>query len=209
MGRVLDILKQTQAVITDSHFVLTSGKHSSTYINKDALYPHTGQTSEICRLFADAVKDLEIHAVIGPALGGIILSQWTAHHLTKLKGKEVFAVYSEKTADGGQVITRGYERFVRNRKVVVVEDLVSTGGSARKVVEAVQTAGGHVVAVVVMVNRNPKEVTAEFFGAPFFALETFEVEAYEEADCPLCKSGVPVNTAVGHGKKYLEKKTRQ
>ena len=209
MGRVLDILKQTQAVITDSHFVLTSGKHSSTYINKDALYPHTGQTSEICRLFADAVKDLEIHAVIGPALGGIILSQWTAHHLTKLKGKEVFAVYSEKTADGGQAITRGYERFVRKRNVVVVEDLVSTGRSARKVVEAVQSAGGQVVAVVVMVNRNPKEVTSEFFGAPFFTLETFEVEAYEEADCPLCKSGVPVNTTVGHGKKYLENKTRQ
>ena len=209
MGRVLDILKQTQAVITDSHFVLTSGKHSSTYINKDALYPHTGQTSEICRLFADAVKDLEIHAVIGPALGGIILSQWTAHHLTQLKGQEVFAVYSEKTADGGQAITRGYERFVRKRNVVVVEDLVSTGGSARKVVDAVRTAGGQVVAVVVMVNRNPKEVTAEFFSAPFFALETSEVEAYEEADFPLCKSGAPINTAVGHGKKYLEKKTRQ
>ena len=73
MSKVLDLLKQTGAVITDSHFVGTSGKHFSTYINKDALYPHTRETSAVCKLFAEQVKDLQIDTVVGPMLGGIIL----------------------------------------------------------------------------------------------------------------------------------------
>ena len=193
-------------MITDSHFVLTSGKHSPIYINKDALYPHTEETSAVCRLMAEQVKELEIDAVVGPALGGIILSQWTAYHLTKIKGREVYGLYTEKTADGGQILTRGYDKLVLGKKVLVVEDLTSTGGSAKKVVDLLKSLGSEVAAVVVMVNRNPKEVTQEYFGVPFFALDTFEVPAYEEADCPLCKSGVAINTSAGHGKKYLESK---
>jgi orotate phosphoribosyltransferase len=156
-------------------------------------------------MLADQVKHLEIDTVVGPALGGIILAQWTAHHLTQLQRREVVAVYTEKSADGGQLITRGYDRFVVGKRVVVVEDLLTTGGSAKRAVETIQRAGGEVVAVIAMVNRNPREITPEFFGVPFFPLETLEVEAYEEAACPLCKSGVPINTSVGHGKKYLER----
>ena len=208
LSKILDLLKQTGAVITGGHFVLTSGKHASVYINKDALYPHTEAASAVGREFADAAKHLEIDAVVGPALGGIILSQWTAHHLSKMKGKEVCGVYSEKTTDGGQAFTRGYDKFVAGKNVLVVEDLTSTGGSAKKVVEAIRAAGGKVTGVCVMVNRNPDEVTEAYFGAPFFALDTFKVEAYDEKDCPMCKSGVPVNTTVGHGKRFLEAKKR-
>jgi len=203
VSKVLDLLKQTGAVITGSHFVLTSGKHASVYINKDALYTHTSAVSAVCREFAEKVMHLQIDTVAGPALGGIILSQWTAHHLSRLKGTEIFAVYSEKAPDGGQTFTRGYDRFVANHHVLVVEDLTSTGGSAKKVVEAVWRAGGTVAAVCVMVNRNPEVVTESYFGAPFFPLDTFKVEAYEEADCPMCKSGIPVETSVGHGRTFL------
>jgi orotate phosphoribosyltransferase len=203
MSKVLDLLKESGALIAGSHFVLTSGKHSSVYFNKDALYLHTHLTSQVCEEFAEKVKELEIDTVVGPALGGIILSQWTAHHLSRLKRKEVLAVYSEKTPQDGQTFTRGYEKFVSGRNVLVVEDLTSTGGSAKKVVEAIRNAGGRVAGVCVMVNRNPDEVTEAFFGAPFFPLDTFQVEAYEEADCPMCREGVPVNITVGHGKKFL------
>src|SRR6185436_11156816 len=109
---VLEILKKTGAVLTDSHFVGTSGKHFATYINKDALYPHTEETSQICEMFAHAAKDLDIDAVVGPALGGIVLSTWTAHHLSKMKGQEVLGIYAEKSADGGMVFTRGYDKLV-------------------------------------------------------------------------------------------------
>ena len=204
MGKVFDILKETGAVITNSHIVLTSGKHTSAYINKDALYPHTEETSEVCLALAEKVKDLDIDVVAGPALGGIILSQWTAHHLSALKEKEVFGVYTEKTPEGGQAFTRGYDKFVAGKNVLVVEDLTTTGGSAKKVADAVISAGGNVAGVCVMLNRNPEEVTSEYFGAPFFPMETLKVEDYEEKDCPMCKSGVPINTTVGHGKKYIQ-----
>jgi orotate phosphoribosyltransferase len=103
-------------------------------------------------------------------------------------------------------LTRGYDALVKGKKVFVVEDLTTTGESARKVVQTVRAAGGDVVAVSVMVNRSPKTVNSEFFGAAFFPLDEFEVPTYKDGECPLCQSGVPINTSVGHGKKYLESK---
>lgn len=208
MSQVLELLTQTGAVLTDSHFVGTSGKHFATYINKDALYPHTKETSEICKLMAEKVKDLEIDAVIGPSVGGIILSQWTAYHLSELKEKEVLGIYTEKDEQSNQIFKRGYDKQVSGKKVIIVEDLTTTGGSAKKVVETAKAAGAEVMGVVVMVNKNPKEVTSEFFGVPFFYLDVLEVPVYEESECPLCKSGVPIDTRVGHGKKYLSERSK-
>ncbi len=203
---VVEILKSVGAIITDSHIVYTSGKHGSVYINKDALYPHTELASKIGELFALRNKDLDIDVVVAPALGGIILSQWTAYHLTKLKGKEILGVYTEKDSEKNQVFTRGYDRFVSGKNVLVIEDLTTTGGSVRKVVGSIRNAGGNVVTVSVMVNRNPDAVNSEMMGAPFHSLGVLRAEAFDEADCPLCKKGVPINTTVGHGKKYLESK---
>ena len=102
--------------------------------------------------------------------------------------------------------TRGYDKYITGKKVLVVEDLTTTGGSAKKVMDAIKAAGGQAVGVCVMVNKNPKEVTSEYFGVPFFPLDILEVPTFDEQDCPLCKSGVPINTAIGHGKKYLQQK---
>lgn len=202
--KILDILKETGALITNDHFVLTSGKHSPIYVNKDAIYPHTQQSSNIGLLFAEKFKDLEIDAVAAPALGGIILSQWTAFHLSRLKKKEIYGVYTEKTLEKNQIFTRGYEKFVKGKNVLVVEDLTSTGGSVKKVVDSVREHGGNVVMVGVMLNRDPKNVNTTSVGAPFTALEDLEVEAYDAKDCPLCKKNIPVNTSVGHGRKFVE-----
>ncbi|HSX40327.1 MAG TPA: orotate phosphoribosyltransferase [Candidatus Saccharimonadales bacterium] len=206
MKNVLDILKQTHALLTDGHFVLTSGLHSPIYINKDALYPHTDQASKVGKLFAEMFADKDIDVVAAPALGGIILSQWTAYHLSKLKKKEVLGVYTEKTPEKDQVFTRGYDKLVKGKNVLVIEDLTTTGGSVKKVVDSVRNASGNVVAVGVMVNRDPEGVNEEKVGAPFFALGELKAQAYNEKDCPMCRSGVPINTSVGHGKKYLESK---
>lgn len=203
---VVDILKSVGAIITDSHLVYTSGKHGSVYINKDAVYPHTEETSQIGLMFAEKFKDMDIDVVAAPALGGIILSQWTAYHLSKLKGKEVLGVYTEKTPEKNQIFTRGYDKLVKDKKVLVIEDLTTTGGSVRKVVDSVKAVGGNVVAVCVMVNRDPEKVTSEVVGGPFSALGILKAEAWDEKDCKLCKTGVPINTNVGHGKKYLEAK---
>ncbi|OGG31503.1 hypothetical protein A3A63_03185 [Candidatus Gottesmanbacteria bacterium RIFCSPLOWO2_01_FULL_46_9] len=206
---VVSILKSVGAIITDSHIVYTSGKHGSVYINKDALYPHTELASRVGEMFAEKNKALPVDVVVAPALGGIILSQWTAYHLSKIKGKEIFGIYTEKDAEKNQVFTRGYDKFVKGKNVLVIEDLTTTGGSVLKVVNSVKAAGGKVAAVSVMVNRNPEMVNEAMMGAPFNALGVLKAEAFDENVCPLCKKAVPINTTVGHGKKYLETKGKK
>ena len=121
---LLDILQRLGAVLTNDHFVYTSGKHGEVYINKDALYPHTRETSQVGRMLAELIlaNSLQPEVVVGPALGGIILSQWTAYHLSELLGKEVLSVYTEKDDQKNQVFTRNYDQLVAGKKVVVVEE---------------------------------------------------------------------------------------
>lgn len=213
---VITILKKIGAVLTDDHFVYTSGKHGSVYINKDALYPHTAETAKVGELFAQQFKDLDIDIVAAPAVGGTILCQWTAYYLSGLRGKEILAVYTEKdkgtlagAAESEHIFRRGYDKLIAGKNVLVIEDLTTTGISVRKVVDTVRATGGRVVAVGVMVNRNPQEVNSNLVGAPFHALGVLKAEAFDEAVCPLCNAGVPVNTGIGHGKKYMEEKGRK
>ena len=209
--KVLSILRELGAIITDDHFVYTSGKHGSVYIRKDKLYPYTEKTSEICALIAQDMEDENIEVVVGPALGGIILSQWTAHHLTRLTGKQVLSVFSEKVYDDEQVydrpqmLKRGYDQLIEGKRVLVVEDLTTTGGSVKKVVDRVAEAGGETACVYVLLNRNPEGVTSELMEAPFKSLAVLEADAYDSDQCPLCEQHVPINTEVGHGKEFLAK----
>lgn len=202
------ILRETGALITDSHIVGTSGRHMSVYINKDIVYPHTAQSSRVGELFAEKYKDSGIEVVVGPALGGIILSQWTAFHLSKLLGAEILGCYTEKTPENGQVFKRGYDQLVKGKRALIVEDFTTTGGSVKKVVDAVKATGGKVVAVCVMANRDPERVTSEVVGAPFSALAVIKAHSYDPAECPLCKANVPINTSVGHGKQFLEEQAK-
>lgn len=205
-NEVIEMLKKSGAIITDSHLIYTSGRHGSIYINKDALYPHTDFSSRVGELFAQKFHGTDIDIVAAPALGGIILSQWTAHHLSKIKNKEILAVYTEKTPDKDQVFTRGYDAYVKGKNVLILEDLTTTGGSVKKVVASVKKAGGNVAAVCVMVNRNP-DITSETITAPFSSLATLKAESFAPGECPLCEANIPINTTVGHGGKF-DKKTQ-
>jgi orotate phosphoribosyltransferase len=116
-------------------------------------------------------------------------------------------VYAERTPDGDHSLTRGYDKLVKDKNVLVIEDLTTTGGSVKKVIHSVQQAGGRVVQVCVMVNRSPKQVTSQSIGAPFSSLAVLEIPTYTAADCPLCEANIPVNTDVGHGKKFLSNRS--
>ena len=209
--KVLDILEKIGAIVINDHFVYTSGKHGSIYVRKDKLYPHTKLTSLVCSFIAQDTKKMPIDVVVGPSVGGIILSQWSAYHLSKLKKKEVISVFTEKsdsdTFEKPQVFKRGYDALVKGKKVLVVEDLTTTGGSVKKVVDEVKKAGGKVVGVYVLLNRNLK-VDAKMMRAPFFALSVLEADAFDEKNCPLCIEGRPINTEVGHGKEFLKAKKK-
>lgn len=199
---VLATLARVGALITGDHLVYTSGRHGSSYVNKDALYPHTAATSEVCARIAERFAAAGVEVVAGPTVGGVIMAQWTAHHLSALTGREVLAVYAEEeVGEGGgrrRLFRRGYDALVAGRRVLVVEDILTTGGSARLVVEAATAAGGAVVGVAALCNRGG--VTAEAIGAPqLFCLSEVPLESFAPEECPLCVAGVPVNVRVGKG----------
>ena len=202
---IMMALKAAGAIKTNDHFVYTSGKHGSAYVNKDAIYPDTDRTAKICSEFASAFIKDGVEAVIGPALGGIILSQWTAQTLTAMLQLRVLSLYAEKDGDGGFVIKRGQDKLIQGKRVLVVEDVLTTGGSVKKVIAAVRDCGGDPVGLGVLCNRGG--ITADDVGVPkLIALTSVELQAWEESECPLCKDGVPINQDVGKGREFLAAK---
>lgn len=199
---VLELLQKVGA-FRAGHFVLTSGRHADSYILKDAIYTYTRETSRVCREMAERFKDANVEAVIGPAIGAAILSQWTAYHLSELTGHEVYGVFADKDGNGGFVIKRGYDQVIKGKRILVVEDLTTTGGSVAKVVEAARVAGADVVGAIALVNRG--DVKKENVGNPpvFAQLLSVHLDSWEEAECELCEKGIPVNTDIGHGKEFL------
>lgn len=200
------IFEEVGAVITGSHIVYTSGKHGTAYINKDAVYPHTEKISTLCAEIADRFVKDEPDAVVAPALGGIILSQWIAHHLTVKLGRPVYGVYAEKTDDGGFVIKRGYDTLIQGKNILLAEDVLTTGGSIKKVVGVVRDIGANIIGVAALCNRG--NITAGDIGnvPKLDALLAVALDAWEETDCPMCKRRTPINTVVGKGREYLAKK---
>lgn len=209
---VIKLLRKVGAILTNDHFVYTSGNHGSVYINKDYLYPHTKETAQVGKMIAEKMKNKAVDVVAAPAIGGTILGTWTAYHLSKLKKKEILSVYAEKAkgsnvgaSETDLIFKRGYDSLLKGKKVLVLEDLTNTGISVKKTVDSVKKAGGTVVGVCVMINRNPNLVNSEMMGVPFYSLGEFPASFSSPAECELCKNRVPVNTKIGHGKEFISK----
>lgn len=201
----LTLLKDA-GVILEGHFIGVSGKHLFGYMNKDAFLPDTEIVSELGRMLAEAHKDKDINVVVGPAVGGILLSTWTAHHLTKLTGKKVLSVFTEKTNDGGrkQILKRGYDTLVKDKRVLAVEDTVTTGGSVQSTLQAVEDAGGTVIGLGLIINRDPRNVNENTFNIPMKALAEIQTETFAEDEVPDWLWEIPINTAYGHGAEYVQ-----
>jgi orotate phosphoribosyltransferase len=205
---IMQLFVDAGAIITDSHFVYSSGRHSSVYINKDAIYLHTGTISKLCQLMAGSYDADQIDIVVGPVLGGIVLSQWVAHHLNAHRSSgETLAIYAEKEGeaiDRTFSFHRGYDTYIPGKNVLVVEDVLTTGGSARQVIELVRAHGGKVVGLSALCNRGNVQPT-DVGNVPIHTLVKVTLEAYTEAECPFCQQRVPINTELGRGRAFLAK----
>lgn len=209
-NEALNILWDVGAIIKDSHIVYTSGKHGSAYINKEALYIYTDDVSRMCSNIAEQFKNYNVEAVAAPAIGGIILSQWTAHHLSRLTKRRVLSVFAEKDNTLGRfAFKRGYRKIIAEKNVLVVEDILTTGKSVKEIVRAVHDTGSYVVGVGAICNRGGVK-TSDIGEVPsLFSLTNIDLDSWDEDNCPLCKQNVPINTDVGKGKEYLERTGKQ
>ena len=186
--RVMEILKEA-GVLLEGHFKLTSGKHSNKYLQCAKIFRNTKYSEELCAALAEEFKDDGVEVVIGPALGAV---QMTSEVSRWLKCENFFA----ERDDGVTTLRRGFE-IQPGQKVLVVEDVVTTGGSVREVLKIVQEAGGDVVGVGSIVDRTGGKVD---FGVPYKSVISVEVESWEPEDCPLCKAGAPAPIKPGSRK---------
>ena len=195
-AEILAVFERAGALIRNSHIIYTSGRHGAAYVNKDGLYPHTDATSRLCREIAERYRQIDASVVVAPALGGIILSQWVAHHLSVLTNREWLAVYAEKQGEGF-AFRRGYDKLIRGKRVIVLEDIITTGISVKRVVETVRATGGTVQAVAALCNRGGISA-ADIGGVPRLdPLFSISLDSWEEQDCPLCREKIPFNQSVG------------
>ncbi len=206
MSTIIQILEEIGAFLSDDHFVYSSGKHGSIYINKNDLFAHTRACDDAGKLLAEKYQDAAIDTVAGPSMCGIIPAHWTAYHISRLKGKEVFGVFGERDSNKNFVFQRGYDKFIMGKNVLLVDDITTSGATIKKFAQTIKACGGNLVSATVLVNRNPQGVNSDTLGVPFDALASMEIPAYEEADCPLCKKGIPINDKVGHGREFLKAK---
>jgi orotate phosphoribosyltransferase len=201
---VFELLERVGALITESHVVYTSGRHGSAYVNKDALYLHPRETALVCAELVRPFAADMVDVVVGPTIGGVILAQWGAWHLNQRRASgETLAAYAEEEGEDKQrVFRRGYDEQVRGKRVVIVEDILNTGGSARKVVDAVRHLDATIIGMSVLCNRGG--VTGEDLGGvDLYALTEISLESWDASECPLCRSGVPLNTTIGKGRMLL------
>ncbi len=202
--RVKELLTRAGA-FGNGHFVFTTGVHSATYINKDAVFTRTRITDELCKMFALAFDKDNVEVVAAPEKGAIVLGQgvarWLEHWRTLSSRPEVLSVYADKLEGGGFIFKRGYAQHIPNKRVLVIEDQLTSGGSAKRTVEAVKTLGGIVVGVGALNNGG---VTAEDLGVTkLVTLLSIRQQTFAPHECPLCRDGVLINTDMGHGKEFL------
>ena len=178
--RVLEILKEA-GVLLEGHFLLTSGRHSNKYLQCAKIFQHAKYSEELCRALAEKFADDSIDLVIGPAIGAITM----AYEVSRQLGVE--NIFAERE-NGKMTLRRNFE-IKPGQRVLVVEDVVTTGGSVKEVIEIVKENGGILAGVGAIVDRTGGEID---FGAKFEAVISMKVESFDPEDCPICKTGAPL-----------------
>ena len=175
----MEILKEA-GVLLEGHFLLTSGRHSAKYLQCAKNFQNAKYSEELCAALAEKFADSGAELVIGPAIGAIQMSYEVSRQLG------VRNIFAERE-NGKMTLRRGFT-IEPGQKVLVVEDVVTTGGSVREVIDIVRECGGVVAGLGVIVDRTGGKID---FGVPFNSVISIEVESYDKDECPLCKQGLP------------------
>lgn len=177
---VLELLRSVRATM-EGHFLLSSGKHSTRYIQCARLFQHPTLAHQVCMVLAEKIRGLgDIDAVTGPALGGIIM----AYELARVLG--VRGMFTEREA-GKMTLRRGFQ-IKPGEKVLIAEDVVTTGRSSLEVAQVVSSCGGEAVGIACIVDRRSE---SKGMNLPILSAAKMEIEVYEPEECSLCRQGIP------------------
>ncbi len=204
---ILEMLAARGAILKDHHFVYKSGKHGPHYINMDPIFPDTGLMTKVCMELGLPFwpNHDTVDTVVGAATGAIPLAAMTA--LRGGNGQEwPYPHYAWADKDGDDFVFEraGFVEQLTGKRVLVVEDLLNTGDTVKKVVAQVRRHGGEVVGVSVICNRGNE--TAESLDVPRLEqLASVEFQALDADTCRLCADAVPIVADIGHGKEYQQK----
>jgi orotate phosphoribosyltransferase len=177
---LLNLFRRSGALL-EGHFRLSSGLHSPGYLQSALVLQDPAHADALGRAIADRTRDLGATVVLSPALGGVIIGQEVGRALG------IRAIFAERQ-DGALVLRRGF-MLADNDRVLVVEDVLTTGGSTRETIQVAQAAGAHVVGVASIVDRSGGTVR---FEVPLTSLLDISLPTYEPGVCPLCAQGVAV-----------------
>lgn len=176
--RVVEVLKEA-GVLLEGHFLLTSGRHSNKYLQCAKIFRNTKYSEELCAALGEKYTGAGVEVVVGPAMGAVQM----AYEVSRALGCENF--FTERDENGKMTLRRGFA-VEPGQKVLIVEDVVTTGGSVKEVIELVRAAGGDIVGVGSIVDRTGGNID---FGVPFKAVYSADVTSWEKDECPLCKAG--------------------
>ncbi len=177
-------LFEKSGAVLKGHFLLTSGLHSPVYWEKFRVLQYPGYTEQLCKMIADHFRDQNIQVVAGPTTGGIILSFEVARQLG------VRGIFAEKEGEERE-FRRGFS-ISPGERVLIVDDILTTGGSVRQVVSAVARHKGSLVGIGVLVDRSEPVLGGLDFGVPLFSCLRSETITYKPGECPLCVARVPL-----------------
>jgi len=177
---IIAIFEKTGAILK-GHFRLSSGLHSGKYLQCAKVLQHPPRAAILCEELAKKFEKEKIDTVIAPALGGIIVSHEVARALNAK------ALFTERV-EGKMALRRGFELYKKD-KILVVEDVVTTGLSTKEVIEAIALSGAELIGVGCLVDRSKERID---FGARFESLVKIDIPAFEPQICPLCKAKIPV-----------------
>jgi len=181
MDNAEELFEKSGAILR-GHFLLTSGLHSPVYWEKFQVLQYPDYTEQLCRMITNHFRGQEIQVVAGPTTGGIILAFEVARQLG------VRGIFAEKEGTSGRAFRRGFS-IDAGERVLIVDDILTTGGSLRETMEAVTNQNGTIVGIGVLVDRSGQEVD---FGVPFFSCHRAEIVTYTPENCPLCAAKTPL-----------------
>ena len=175
---MIEILKETDALL-EGHFLLSSGKHSNRYVQCAKVLRYPDKAEQILKPVAEKLKEMDIDVLVGPAMGGIIV----AYELGRQLGLE--AIFTERV-DNIMALRRGFE-IKEGSKVVICEDVVTTGKSSMEVKELLESMGAKVVAIASIIDRTSSKLELDVISSL-----RVDIDTYDKEDCPLCKAGIEV-----------------